>query len=141
MPKERWILTRRTRKEHHQWDRFAFYIFSLLMRIRNCHNFSWWALCNSASQYCHPSYNMSTFFGIALSPSSMRKKIFDLKPYDSVMVDTIQTLKDSGKFGVAIFDNSQIFQTVKFQRKSQSSTASLATARCFVKPIIPSKST
>jgi hypothetical protein len=81
---------------------------------------------------------MSTFFGIALSPSLMRKKIFDLKPYDVVMVDTVKTLKDSGNFGVAIFDNSQIFQTVKFQRNSQSSTASLATARCFVKPIIPS---
>ena len=80
---------------------------------------------------------MSTFFGISISPSSMKKKM-DLKPYDPVMIETIQTLKDSGTFGVAIFDNSKIFQSVKFQRNSQSSTASLATARCFVKPVIPS---
>jgi len=38
------------------------------------------------------------------------------------MIRTKETLKASGDFGVAIFDNSQIIEQLKFQRNAKSSS-------------------
>jgi hypothetical protein len=128
----------RYKQNQPQWDRFVFYIFYQMMRIRNNKNFSWWALSNAASEFHTKSgSNMAVFFGLSLSHATMIRKIQTLKPFDQVMIKTMETLKMSGNFGVAIFDNSQITRSLKYQRNKQSSTVTLVTSRCFVKPSIP----
>ena len=53
------------------------------------------------------------------------------------MIRTKETLKASGDFGVAIFDNSQLIEQLKFQRNAKSSSVTLTTSRCFLKPMLP----
>ena len=53
------------------------------------------------------------------------------------MIRTKETLKASGDFGVAIFDNSQLIELLKFQRNAKSSSVTLTTSRCFLKPMLP----
>lgn len=67
----------------------------------------------------------------------MRRKLKVLQPYASVMSQTMLSLCESGNFGISIFDNSQIIRNQKYQRDSHCSSVTLATSRCFVKPVIP----
>jgi hypothetical protein len=119
------------------WDRFAFYIFCILMRIRNNHNFSWWALCNTASTYHQSGQSLTVYFGLSLSRTTMRRKLQALCPYADVMDKTNKMLRSSGPFAIAIFDNSQIIRPLKYQRDGHSSSTTITTSRCFVRPVIP----
>jgi len=41
--------------------------------------------------------------------------------FDKIMIRTKESLKASGDFGIAIFDNSQLIEQLKFQRYAKSS--------------------
>ena len=54
------------------------------------------------------------------------------------MTKTLQCLKLSGYFGIAVFDNTQIFTSRKYHQKyGESSYVTLATSRIFIKATIP----
>ena len=63
-------------------------------------------------------------------------KLKNLIPYEEILLRTNKTL--SGYFlGIAIFDNSQMFAKLKYQRNGQSSSSTIITSRCFAEPWIP----
>eukprot|EP00957_Ditylum_brightwellii_P071577 5442444-Ditylum_brightwellii.AAC.1 len=66
----------------------------------------------------------------------MSTKLKDLIPYDQIMMRTKKTLSDY-KFGIAIFDNSQMFTKLKYQRDGKLSSSTIVTSRCFIEPWIP----
>ena len=53
------------------------------------------------------------------------------------MKQTNLTLKESGYYGVGIYDNSQCQQSIKFQHGSHSSSVTKTTSRLFIEPFIP----
>ena len=53
------------------------------------------------------------------------------------MLKTQRTLRLSGSFGIAVFDNTQRIQQQKHQKFGKSSTMTLATSRIFLKPFTP----
>ena len=65
------------------------------------------------------------------------RKILALNKFVDTQKKLIDTLCASGSFGVAIFDNSQNIQSLKFQRFGRSSTVTLTTSRCFLMPMNP----
>ena len=120
--------------------RLTLYIFMMLMRMRNPSNFKWWGgLCNAgASCYGGGGFSQTaTYFGISLHQSSMIRILRNKMSFADVMVKTMKTLKLSGRFGVAIFDNTQVFTSQKHQRYGKSSKSTLATNRLFVETTIP----
>ena len=121
---------------YNQWDRMTFYKFLSTMRIRNNHNFSWWTLCNTAASYGSGSATVGVYSGYNIAQKSMVKKLGRLYNPADITEKTKNTLKDGPKIGIAIFDNSQNFRKLKFQRFRKSSSVTLTTSRCFVKPTI-----
>jgi hypothetical protein len=133
---EKQMKRERIKRNRFLWDRYAFYIFILLMRIRNPRNFVWWSMCNAASQYGHGGSNLSVFFGISVSQTTLLRKLDDINKYDSITMKTISSMKFM-PFVLATFDNSQIIRKKKFQSGGESSSVTLVTSRMFIKPMIP----
>ena len=77
---------------------------------------------------------MAIFFGQSVSQSTIMRKIGKELTFKEVMEKSMQTLKISGSFGIAVYDNSQRFQIQKFQRNGVSSSATLTTCRLFIRP-------
>ena len=90
-----------------QWERYALYIFCLLMRIRNCKNFVWWAICNAASDYGGGGNKLPLFFGVAVASTTMLKHLNSFNKKKSLTKRTIETLSPMA-FAVSTFDNSQM---------------------------------
>ena len=118
-------------------DQFVFYLFCIMMRIRNNRNLTWWAMCNAAATFTDAGKNLSVYFGISTSQRTMKNKLNDIVPYDKILTRTTETLAQYD-FGISIFDNSQMFTKKKFQRNGISSSSTIVTSRCFIKPTIPS---
>ena len=53
-----------------------------------------------------------------------------------ILLRTKKTLS-AYEIGIAIFDNSQMFTKLKYQRNGKSSSSTIVTSQCFVKPWIP----
>ena len=79
------------------------------------------------------------YFRFSLHSASILKKIESQGlSFDKIMIRTKENLKASGDFGIAIFDNSQLIEQLKFQRNAKSSlVVTLTTSRCFLKPMLP----
>ncbi len=76
--------------------------------------------------------------GFSLHSTNILRKIeSEGLSFHKVMIRTKETLRASGDFGVAIFDNSQLIEQLKFQRNAKSSSVTLTTSRCFLKPMFP----
>ena len=106
------------------------------MRIRKAQNLTWWAMVNAAATFTDTGKNLAVYFGMSTSLKTMSNKLKDLIPYDEILLRTKHTLSEYA-FGIAIFDNSQMFTKLKYQRNGQSSSSTIVTSRCFVKPWIP----
>ena len=121
---------------HAERDRFMFYMFCLMMRIRKAQNLAWWAMVNAAATFTDTGKNLAVYFGISTSLNTMATKLKNLIPYDEILMWTKKTL--SAYFlGIAIFDNSQMFMKLKYQRNGKSSSSTIVTSRCFAEPWIP----
>ena len=120
------------------WDRYATYIFFVMLRIRNMRNLTWWSMINAAGEYGH-SVNASKiplFFGFSSSRRTLLRNLSKVCPIKDITKRTIATLSPI-RFTVGIFDNSQIFSERKFQRGGRSSHATIVTARMFIKAMMP----
>ena len=106
------------------------------MRIRKAQNLTWWAMVNAAATFTDTGKNLAVYFGMSTSLKTMSTKLKNLIPYDEILLRTKQTLS-AYDIGIAIFDNSQMFTKLKYQRNGQSSSSTIVTSRCFVKPWIP----
>ena len=104
--------------------------------MRNPHNFSWWALVNAASTYGHGGSNMGIFFALALTQTSMLRKLNAINVYHLIAKLTIETFRVL-TLAIAIIDNSQIFRMLKYQWGGHSSSATMCTSRMFVLAMIP----
>ena len=120
-----------------QWTRQIFYLFMIIQRLRNPQNFTWWAMCNTAAHFGSKVDKISSFFGVCLSHTGMLEKLQATFGFEEVDALTKESLLVSGDFGIAIFDNSQFIQQLKYQRGGHSSLFTLCTSRCFVKVTIP----
>ena len=121
------------------WDQLILFTFCMLMRIRNDHNYTWWGLINAAAMYGDGANNLAVFFGFSVHSKTIVSKLEKAGlTYDKIMVKARRTLKLSGSFGLAVFDNSMNIQELKFQRNKTSSEVSLTTSRFFLQPVVPS---
>ena len=79
---------------------------------------------------------MNIFFGLLLSQTAMLRKLNFINVFHRITKLTIETLCIL-TFAIAIFDNSQIFRMLKYQRGGHSSSATMCTSRMFVLAMIP----
>ena len=107
-----------------------------MMRIRKAQNLTWWAMVNAAATFTDTGKNLAVYFGMSTSLKTMSTKLKNLIPYDEILLRTKKTLS-AYEIGIAIFDNSQMFTKLKYQRNGKSSSSIIVTSRCFVKPWIP----
>ena len=68
-----------------QWDCDILYQFITLSRKRNPKFFTYWALINTASSYGGTNLDLSVFFGLATTDSTMLKKLNTRYPFQFVM--------------------------------------------------------
>ena len=73
---------------------------------------------------------------MSTSLNTMSMKLKNLIPYDEILLGTKKTLSEY-KIGIAIFDNSQMFTKLKYQRNGKLSSSTIVTSGCFVEPWIP----
>eukprot|EP00957_Ditylum_brightwellii_P147153 11205162-Ditylum_brightwellii.AAC.2 len=106
-----------------------------MTQIRKAQNLTWWAVINAAATFKDSGKNLPMYFGMTTSLNTMSTKLKDLIPYDQIMMRTKQKLSDY-KFGIAIFDNSQMFTKLKYQRNGKSSSSTIVTLHCFIEPWI-----
>ena len=79
---------------------------------------------------------MAIFFGQSLTRPSMMRKLNSINVFHRITKLTIKTLCIL-TFAIAIFDNSQIFRLLKYQRGGHSSSATMCTSRMFILAMIP----
>ena len=91
-----------------------------MMRIRKAQNLTWLAMVNTAATFTDSGKNLAVYFGMLPSLNTMSTKLKDLIPYDKILLCTKNTLSEYG-FGIAMFDNSQMFTKLKYQRDGKSS--------------------
>ena len=110
------------------------------MRIRQPSNFSWWADCNMNAFYgtFGSQGNILVYFGQSRLHFSLLRKLEPFSSYATVLQQTTKTLRQAGNFGIAVFDNSQVFTKLKFQRDATSSMVTKTTSRLFLRPTVPS---
>ena len=125
----------RTLKNKWLWDRYAFYQFVHMLRIRDTKNLTWWGMINAAAEYGKGS-PISTFFGITTSHRTLLRNLCSLCPYDKITKRTVDTLQPL-RFVIGTFDNSQLIRSRKFQRGGSSSSVTLVTSRMFLKAMVP----
>ena len=73
-------------------DRFVFYMFCLMMRIRKAQNLTWWAMVNAAATFTDTGKNLAVYFGISTSLKTLSTKLKKLIPYDEILLRTKNTL-------------------------------------------------
>ena len=93
-------------------------------------------MVNAAATFTDTGKNLAVYFGMSTSLNTMSTKLKNLIPYDEILLRTKKTLSEYD-IGIAIFDNSQMFTKLKYQRNGKSSSSTIATSRCFVEPWIP----
>ena len=107
MNKDRYIKHHRKKDQVVQWDRLVFYLFMIIQRIRNRHNFSWYGLINGASTWKHNGGNMNVHLGLCLSRQSIVGKLkvkFSRAQVEQMIIDRLcQELITIGSF-----DNTQL---------------------------------
>ena len=89
-----------------------------------------------SSNVTNTGKNLAVYYGMSTSLKTMLTKLKNLIPYHEILLRTKNTLSKYG-FGNAIFDNSQMFTKLKYQRNGKSSSSTIVTLRCFVEPWIP----
>ena len=59
----------KSRAKHNcrQWDLTLMYKFFSIIRVRNAHDFPWWALCDAASSYSCRSSSLTVFSGQSIT--------------------------------------------------------------------------
>ena len=107
-----------------------------MMRIRKAQNLTWWAMVNAAATFTDTGKNLAVYFGISTSLKTLSMKLKNLIPYDEILLRTKHTLSKYA-IGIAIFDNSQMFTKLKYQRNGKSSSNTIVTSRSFAEPWIP----
>ena len=68
-----------------QWDHNILYQFITLSRKRNPKFFTYWAMINMASSYSGTNLDLSVFFGLATTVSTMLNKLNTRYPFQFVM--------------------------------------------------------
>ena len=131
MNKDRYIKHHCKKDQVVQWDRLVFYLFMIIQRIRNRHNFSWYGLINGASTWKHNGGNMNVHLGLCLSRQSIVGKLkvkFSRAQVEQMIIDRLcQELITIGSF-----DNTQLMRLLKYQREGHSSIASIVTSLLFL---------
>ena len=90
----------------------------------------------AAASFLDGAKNVSIYFGISTTQHTMHQKLKELVPNDVILKGTSDTLAGY-EFGIAIFNNSQMFMKLKFQRDGKSSSSTIVTSTSFIKPTIP----
>ena len=93
-------------------------------------------MVNAAATFTDTGKNLAVYFGMSTSLKTLSNKLKNLIPYDEILLRTKHTLSEYA-FGIAIFDNSQMFTKLKYQRNGKSSPSTIVTLRCFVEPWNP----
>ena len=88
----------------HQWDRLLLYLFMIIQRLRNRHNFSWYALINGASTWSTQTGNMDVHLGLCLTRVSILRKLHFKYSRSEVERMIILRLKQE-KICIGSFDN------------------------------------
>ena len=122
--------------DQHQWDRLVLYLFMIIQRMRNRHNFSWYALINGASTWSSKTGNMDVHLGLCLSRISILRKLhvkYSRVEVEKMIIDCLM----KQLICIGSFDNTQLFQLLKFQREGHSSNADVITSLLFLLATIP----
>ena len=113
--KDRYVKHYRKKDQVVQWDRLVFYLFMIIQRIRNRHNFSWYGLINGASTWKHNGGNMNVHLGLCLSRQSIVGKLkvkFSRAQVEQIIVERLA--KELITI-VGSFDNTQLMRLLKYQ--------------------------
>ena len=137
MNKDRYCNHDRKKDQVVQWDRLVFYLFMMIQRIRNRHNFSWFGLINGASKWTNISGDMTVHLGLCLSRQTIIKKL--APKFSRVQVEQMIISRLSKELIlIGSFDNNkQLMRLLKYQREGHSSIASIVTSLLFLLANIP----
>ncbi len=136
MNKARYMNHKSKTYNQHQWDRLVLYLFMIIQRLRNRHNFSWYALINGASTWSTQTGNMDVHLGLCLTRVSILRKLH--VKYSRLEVERLIILRlKKENICIGSFDNTQLFQLLKFQREGHSSNADIITSLLFLLANIP----
>jgi hypothetical protein len=121
----------------HQWDRLVLYLFMIIQRLRNCHNFIWYALINGASTWSNKAGNMDVHLGLCLTRHSILRKLHHHHFTRAEVEQLIIARLIQEVICIGSFDNTQLFQLLKYQREGHSSNAHIITSLLFLLATIP----
>ena len=136
MNKAKYVKHKAKNFNQHQWDCLVLYLFMIIQRVRNRHNFSWYALINGASTWLSQTGNMDVHLGLCLTRVSILRKIhfkYSCAEVERMIIARL-TLE---VICIGSFDNTQLFQLLKFQREGHSSNADIITSLLFLLATIP----
>ena len=102
----------------------------------NSRNLTWFAMYNAAAILTDSGKNLVVHFGLSSSQRTMKDHLKKLLAAQFIIQDAINTLREFF-FGIEMFDNSQMFTKLKFQRDGKSSLSTILASRTFVRPTIP----
>ena len=129
-------LTDDQRRKEQLHDRFVLFDFMYLTRARNKNYFYWMAVVNAALQYSGTRDHILIHFGYSVTQSSLIQKLGSLYSFPDLVNKTTATLQQFKSFVIAVFDNSQVNNSIKHQWNSSCANMAIATCRLYVKPKI-----
>ena len=86
----------------HMSDRYCLHIFVVVMRIRNPHNFIWWACCNATADYGHGGNQIPICFGVSSSQTGLLNRLNAFNTKDAVAENTTSMLLREKNYGRVI---------------------------------------
>ena len=114
MNKDKYMKWNRANCNQHQWDRLVLYVFMIIQRLRNRHNFSWYALINGASTWSTMAGNMDVHLGLCLTRYSILRKLHVMKLTRAEVDKRIIARLLKEDICIGSFDNTQLFKLLKF---------------------------
>ena len=137
MNRDKYQKWKRTKINQHQWDRLVLYLFMIIQGLRNRHNFSWYALINGASTWLNKARNMDVHLGLCLTRHSILRKLHHHHFTRAEVEQLIIARLIQEVICIGSFDNTQLFQLLKYQREGHSSNAHIITSLLFLLATIP----
>ena len=67
-----------------QWKYYTLHVFCLLLRMRDSHDFVWWAICNAAADYGGGGNVLPVLFGLSVAQNTILKHLNSINKKESL---------------------------------------------------------
>ena len=94
-------------------------------------------MCNATCLFIVRGDNIEVYMVFYVSCCTMIRLLKELAPFYGMTIQIKENLRLSEDFGIFVFDKSQSFQSLKYQKKQESSTSTICTSHYFLQVVIP----